>query len=153
MRVAMVAILLPALVGGLLGGCSRSADSTDGGRIRQQVLETERAFARSMAERDHAAFARFLSPEAVFFNGDTPLRGNEQIAAAWRQFFDGQIAPFSWEPEQVEVLDSGGLALTSGPVHDPQGTRIGTFTSIWRREGADQWRIVFDKGNAACAAQ
>jgi ketosteroid isomerase-like protein len=153
MRTSLVAILFPAMVGGLLIGCARSGDSTDGERIRQQVLETERAFARSMAERDHAAFARFLSPEAVFFDGDTPLRGNEQIAAAWRRFFDAQAAPFSWEPEQVEVLDSGGLALTSGPVHDPQGTRIGTFTSIWRREGADQWRIVFDKGNAACPAR
>lgn len=25
-------------------------------------------------------------------------------------------APFSWEPAQVEVLDSGTLALSSGPV-------------------------------------
>ena len=104
-----------------------------------------------MAERDHAAFASFLSSEAIFFGTEGPLRGSEQIAADWKRYFEADAAPFSWEPEQVEVLDSGELALTSGPVHDPQGALIGTFTSIWRREAPDRWRIVFDKGNAACA--
>ena len=152
MRTFCFAILLFALGAGLLvGGCSPSGGSADAGRIRQQVLETERAFARSMAERDHAAFASFLSSDAIFFGTEGPLRGSEQIAADWQRYFEADAAPFSWEPEQVEVLDSGELALTSGPVHDPQGALIGTFTSIWRREAPGQWRIVFDKGNAACA--
>ena len=59
-------------------------------------------------------------------------------------------APFRWEPAQVEVLDSGALALSSGPVFDPAGTEVATFTSVWRRESPGVWRIVFDKGNAAC---
>ena len=66
--------------------------------------------------------------EAVFFTG-TVLRGAESIAAAWSPYFEGATAPFSWEPEQVEVLDSGTLALSSGPVYDPEGNRIGTFNS------------------------
>ncbi len=153
MRTFCLAILLFALGGGLLvgGRARRPAARPTPGRIRQQVLETERAFARSMAERDHAAFASFLSSDAIFFGTEGPLRGSEQIAADWQRYFEADAAPFSWEPEQVEVLDSGELALTSGPVHDPQGALIGTFTSIWRREAPDQWRIVFDKGNAACA--
>ena len=55
-------------------------------------------------------------------------------------------APFSWRPEVVEVLDSGTLALTSGPVRDPTGKQTGTFNSIWRREPDGRWRVVFDKG-------
>jgi ketosteroid isomerase-like protein len=153
MRTLLLATLYLVLCGWLVAGCAPSDDPSDVARVRQQVLETERAFARSMAERDEAAFASFLSREAVFFDGDTALRGSAEIAAAWKQFFETDAAPFSWEPEQVEVLDSGGLALTSGPVHDAQGTLIGRFTSIWRREGANQWRIVFDKGNAACPTQ
>ena len=45
--------------------------------------------------------------------------------------------------------DSGTLALSTGPVRDPAGSVVATFTSIWRRE-AGRWRIVFDKGNEAC---
>ena len=52
--------------------------------------------------------------------------------------------------ETVEVLDSGHLVLSTGPVHDPSGQLISRFTSIWRREAPGQWRIIFDKGNRVC---
>jgi ketosteroid isomerase-like protein len=121
--------------------------STD---LRREVADTERAFAKSMAERDHAAFTSFLSEEAVFFSGAEPLHGKARVASAWKRFFSTPDAPFSWEPQQVEVLQSGTLAISSGPVHNAQGKQIATFTSIWRREGAGVWRIVFDKGNQVC---
>ena len=117
---------------------------------RTEVADTERAFAATMARRDHAAFRTFLSAETVFFSGDKPLRGAEQVASFWRRYYEGPQAPFSWEPADVEVLDSGTLALSSGPVRNGKGELIGTFTSIWRLEAPGQWRIVFDKGNKAC---
>jgi ketosteroid isomerase-like protein len=113
------------------------------------VLERERAFARTMAARDHGAFRAFLAEEAVFFSGDRPLHGREAVATWWKRYYEGSEAPFSWEPQQVEVLASGGLALSTGPVRDPKGKLIGTFTSIWRLEGGS-WRIIFDKGNPVC---
>ena len=119
--------------------------------LERQVGDTERAFARTMAERDHAAFASFLSEETVFFL-PAPTRGKEAVANAWKRFFEGPQAPFSWEPSEVQVLDSGTLALTSGPVHDPKGKKVGTFTSIWRLEDDGQWKIIFDKGCDVCPA-
>ena len=68
----------------------------------------------------------------------------------WKRFYEGPTAPFSWQPETVEVLDSGDLALSSGPVRDPQGKLVATFTSIWRLEAPGTWRIIFDKGNDVC---
>ena len=116
--------------------------------LQQQVFQTERAFAKTMADRDHAAFAAFLAEETVFFSGPVPLRGKADVAAWWKRFYEQPEAPFSWEPERVEVLDSGTLALTTGPVRDPSGKLTGSFTSIWRQEKPGVWRIVFDKGNA-----
>src|SRR5438552_896785 len=74
-------------------------------------------------------------------------------ASRVRSYFDGRDAPFSWEPEDVEVLDSGTLAMNSGPVRDPKGVLIATFTSIWRLEDSGKWRIIFDKGNRVCPPQ
>ncbi len=116
----------------------------------QQVLAVERAFAKTMADRDHAAFARFLSNEAVFFSGPVPLRGKQAVADFWKRFYDQPEAPFSWAPETVQVLDSGTLALSSGPVRNAKGELIAHFTSIWRQEAPGVWRIVFDKGNEVC---
>jgi ketosteroid isomerase-like protein len=114
------------------------------------VRERERAFAATLAARDLRAFGTFVSDEALFY-GRTVLRGREAVVAGWTRFFEGAAAPFSWEPATVEVLDSGTLALSSGPVHDPTGRQIGTFNSIWRRESDGRWRVVFDKGCEACS--
>ena len=145
---ARTSILLFAFV--LLPACGDPPLPPDLPALEREVEQTERAFARTMADRDHEAFASFLSEETVFFSGPTPLRGKRQVAAWWTRYYEGPEAPFSWEPERVEVLDSGGLALTTGPVRDPEGKVIATFTSIWRREGPEAWRIVFDKGDEVC---
>ncbi len=113
--------------------------------LQAQILEAERAFAKTMEARDVQAFARYVSEEAVFY-GKSILRGREQVVEGWRTYFQGARAPFSWDPEHVEVLRSGTLALSSGPVYDPHGKRIGTFNSVWRLEADGRWRVIFDKG-------
>jgi ketosteroid isomerase-like protein len=118
--------------------------------LKEQARRTEIAFAKTMADRDAAAFASFLAEETVFVSNGRALRGARQVAERWKCFFEGAQAPFSWQPEHVEVLDSGRLAMSSGPVRDPSGKRIGTFNSVWRREANGQWKIVFDNGCPAC---
>jgi ketosteroid isomerase-like protein len=134
----------------LLLGASVTAETNDA--LREQVRKTELAFAKTMADRDHAAFASFLADEAVFMGRATTLRGKAAVAAGWKRYYEGREPPFSWEPDRVEVLDSGTLGMTSGPVHDPAGTRIGTFNSVWRRETDGRWRIVLDIGCPPCEA-
>ena len=123
-----------------------SVATIDRAVLAQQVADTERAFAQTMADRDHAAFARFLADDTVFFTGPEPLRGKAAVVAGWRRFYEGPTAPFSWRPEKVEVLDAGTLALSTGPVLDPTGKPVASFTSVWRLEAPGTWRIVFDKG-------
>lgn len=126
-----------------LAAAQRPSSTAD---LQAEVRAAERAFAKTMADRDHAAFASFLADEAIFFGGATPLRGKAAVAAGWKRFYEAPEPPFSWDPDIVEVLDSGTLALSSGPVKDPQGNVIGIFNSIWRREADGRWRVVFDKG-------
>jgi ketosteroid isomerase-like protein len=117
-----------------------------------QVTQAERAFARSMAERQFEAFVALLSEQAVFFGGQGAHRGKAAVAAAWKPFFDGPKAPFSWEPDQVEVLADGLLAHSSGPVRNPEGQVFSRFNSVWRQEAPGVWRVVFDKGQPLSAA-
>jgi ketosteroid isomerase-like protein len=117
---------------------------------RAILLALASSFAATMAARDSVAFARFLAPDAIFFGEKAVLRGRAAVVEGWARFFAGPEAPFSWRPEKVEVLDSGTLALSTGPVLDPGGRQIGTFNSIWRREGDGSWRVVFDKGCPVC---
>lgn len=116
------------------------------GELRQQVMQAERDFAATMAKRDFEAFTDFLSREAVFMSPAGALRGKDAVAAGWRAYFDKPQAPFSWEPDEVEVLASGTLAFSSGPVRDAAGKQVGRFNSVWRLEGPGTWRVAFDKG-------
>jgi len=117
----------------VLVGCS-SAPPSSGGVAKEQVLAAERAFAETMARRDLKAFASYVSEEAVFFGGTAPLRGKQQVVESWSRYFEGSDAPFSWEPDEVEVLSSGTLALSTGSVRDPSGKVVARFNSIWRQE-------------------
>ena len=67
-----------------------------------------------------------------------------QVLAAERAFAQ---APFSWAPDQVDVLADGSLAHSSGPVLNPTGTAVARFNSVWRQEAPGVWRVVFDKGS------
>ena len=57
-----------------LGGAPGAADSPE--TLATQVRAREVAFAKTMADRDHGAFATFVSEEALFL-GATVLRGRE----------------------------------------------------------------------------
>jgi len=115
--------------------------------LAAEVEAREVAFARTLADRDLEAFPTYISPDAVFFNGEVPIRGREAIVAAWTGFFETPEPPFAWRPDQVVVLASGDLALSTGPVLSPSGEVVGRFNSIWRREADGVWRVVFDKGS------
>ena len=114
--------------------------------LAQQVFAAESSFAATMANRDSVAFAGFVAADAIFFGGRQVSHGRREVVASWAGFFAGPAAPFSWRPAVVEVLESGTLAHSSGPVFDASGKQVSTFNSIWRKDPDGRWRVVFDKG-------
>lgn len=120
--------------------------------LARQVFVAESSFAHTMAARDVRAFASYIAEDAVFFSRLGTMRGKAAVRGGWEQFFVSREAPFTWSPETVEVLESGTLAHSSGPVRDPAGRVVGTFNSVWRLEPDGVWRVVFDKGCPVCEA-
>ena len=152
-RLRAAALLL--LAGPLLtitgsGAEEAETEASEVVQLAQEVRSAEIAFAATMAERDMIAFAEFLAEDAIFLGDHQTLRGRDEVVRAWSRYFEGGAAPFSWEPARVEVLDSGDLALSTGPVRDPGGEAIGTFTTIWRREHDGIWKVIFDRGCPVC---
>ncbi len=136
----------------IISGCATrgAPQSVSAAGVEEAVRRTEIAFAKAMADRDFDAFVSHLSVEAVFFDGSKIQHGRAEVSAAWKPLFRDPKAPFSWAPDHVEVLASGELALSTGPVI-VNDRIVGRFNSIWRLEAPHTWRIVFDKGEAVCA--
>lgn len=129
-----------------LAWCASVAADNGTEALAAEVAQVERAFAATMAARDLAGFGDFVDEHAVFFNGADALRGRAAVMAAWSAYFDGESPPFSWAPDQVEVLPSGDLAFSSGPVLGSDGRAVARFNSVWRRSEDGRWQVVFDKG-------
>lgn len=148
-RLGLAALMAPMALAPLA-----QADEGEAARWREEVRATECAFAASMARRDLAAFEQHLAESTLFFDGrGQPIRGRAAVVAAWKGFYEGPQAPFSWEPDQVEVLPDGSLAYSTGPVRNAQGEPVARFSSVWRREGPGRWRIVIDRGGPLPAAE
>ena len=118
--------------------------------LNRQVFEAESSFAYTMAARDLKAFGTFVAKDAIFFGRRGVMRGRAEVVEGWTPLFKDPKPPFSWHPEMVEVLESGTLAHSSGPVLDPDGNVIVRFNSVWRLDKDGRWRVVFDKGCPVC---
>jgi len=144
----MRTLALSVSLAAVLGGCASARPDRE--QLVGQVTAAEIAFAKTMADRDHAAFLAFVAEDAVFVGGRNPLRGRAAVGEGWKRLYAEPNAPFSWKPEVVEVSGSGKLALSTGPVSTPDGKIVSHYYSTWRLEPDGQWRVVFDNGYDAC---
>ncbi len=120
---------------------------------QQAVRCVEIAFSQTVENQDAAAFAAMLDPDTRFISG-TVLHGPEEVSAAWAGFFAENGPQLKWRPYVVEVAASGDLALSRGPYRmrgqTEQGEPLeswGIYNSVWRRNAAGEWKILFDAGN------
>ena len=141
-------VTLSALAAAGCATAPASIPAADIAALSAQVRAAETAFALTMAERRFDGFGSFIAEDAVFINNGKPLRGKTEVLLHWQRFFDRAQAPFAWKPEIVEVLPSGRLAYSEGPVSGPDGKVFARYFSTWRLEADGRWRVVLDNGYA-----
>ncbi len=142
--------LYVAVTSALVIGCTAIPATQNREQLVAEVTAVEMAFAKTMVDRDHTAFMRFVAEDAIFLNGGKPLHGKAAIGAFWKRFYTSAAPPFTWKPDLVEVIANGTLAQSVGPVAVPGGKVVSRFYSTWRRDPDGQWRVVFDDGYDLC---
>jgi pimeloyl-ACP methyl ester carboxylesterase/ketosteroid isomerase-like protein len=131
MRVAGLAILL-------LCATPAFADAVE------EVRTVETAFAKAFVDRDAAKFFSYVADDATFLSPRQTLSGKPEIVKRWSGFFTDKVAPFSWRPERVVVNAAGTVGLSTGPVVDKDGNQAGIYSSIWEKNAAGEWKVIFD---------
>ena len=114
----------------------------------QPLVEAERAFAADVAAKGIAAgFALHMAPRSILFR-PVPVDAQQWLAA-----HPGNTdARLAWEPTYAEISPGGDLGWTTGPWSYAKGPgqeaiAFGHFTTVWRRDGKDNWRAVIDRGH------
>lgn len=125
------------------------------GPVEDQVRCAELAFSRSVQEQNIQAFTEFVDEDARF-TGGTTLKGKQAVSEGWQVFFESGGPTIRWAPDNIEVLDSGDLALSQGPFemrmtgeNGEEVVRTGRFFSVWRRADDGRWTVIFDGGTPA----
>lgn len=119
-----------------------------------EVWARELSFAHSVADRDAAAFAAHLQPQAVFGpSRPAPTRGRDAIVREWSGLIAGEPVQLQWYPTRVAIAGEPDIAYSSGPAlyrgKDAAGAPIvslGAFGSVWKRGDDGVWRVLFDDG-------
>ena len=114
--------------------------------MEAEVAKIENAFAKTMTDRDFDAFQSFIDPDTVFWIDGKPLRGAKAVAAGWKPLYESTEVPFSWKSETVLVNPDGRIVFSTGPVMNANGEIYAYFNSVWRKNDAGEWKIIFDKG-------
>lgn len=119
-----------------------------------EVWARELGFAAAVARHDAAAFADHIDPGAVFGAGrERQARGREAVVERWAGIVAGKALTIAWYPERTTVGGVADIAWSEGPsltIAQP-GTgearyTLGRFHSVWRRDAAGVWRVLYDDG-------
>ena len=96
------------------------------------------------------AFVTYAAEDAVLNRSDSLIIGIESIK---KRFSDlpGTPGVLTWEPDFVDVSNSGDLGYTYGhytySFSDSLGNivkRRGVFHTVWKRQADGSWRYVWD---------
>lgn len=120
-----------------------------------QILESDAAFARSVADKNREKFLSFIA-DVTTFNGGTAneLHGREAVMNAWSDFFAPDGPTLSWTPLNGEVVGAGDVGYTTGrSVYRQKAAdgniteRRGNYITVWRKQSDGSWKVVFDTGS------
>jgi ketosteroid isomerase-like protein len=145
----MKTALLLALLLLFITGCDQPIDKET---VKNEILQTEKAFAQMTAEKGIAeAFFFYAAENAVIKReNDTLVVGKDQI----RAYYDtegNKNAIVNWSPDFIEVSNDGTMAYTYGKYlwkfKGEKGDTIeykGVFHTVWKRQSDNSWKYVWD---------
>jgi ketosteroid isomerase-like protein len=120
----------------------------------QQLLDTDRAFAKAAQARRAAAWAQFMAEEAVAKGEKKPLNGKLEIVAAHERLFADPTTSLTWQPARAEMLVGKDLGYTTGDyelhTETPEGKKLtsrGQYITVWQKQKDGSWKVVYDAGS------
>jgi ketosteroid isomerase-like protein len=118
------------------------------GEALAQMVEAERAFARTAAERGvREAFLAFLAPDAISVQPYGNARAQWEARPAPPP--GARLARLEWAPRTGDIAASGQLGWLTGdfrmipPTGEP---RHGCYFSVWEKQAGGEWRVRLDVG-------
>ena len=120
---------------------NRALANAPGEAQPSKIVAAEVAFEQAaVADGQWTAFRRFAAPGAVMH-----LPSGLTDAGEWLKGRKDPAASVRWNPRGVWVSCDAKLAVSRGRFEQPDGM-VGTFVTVWQRQGDGSHRWVYDGG-------
>jgi len=154
------------------GDTLRARASAPGGRTEEyawqrgpaahaaEVEAADRAFAADVAARRLDGWVDWFDADGAMWD-DRPVTGRDRVRAFMAPTFSRDDFHITWSPVASGLSPAGDLGYTVGRAHaawragpgDPTSPYCAVYVTIWRRQPAATWRVLFDVGfPGPCAA-
>ena len=116
------------------------------------LMDVDRAFARSVAERGAEAWVESFSESGAMLVPGAEIRGHPAIREAMTPSFETPGFSLNWDPTRARISAGGDLGYTIGryrseaPGEDGAVVSEGTYVTIWRLGEDGEWRVELDLG-------
>ena len=132
--------------------CTACGHSKSKEEIKNEILQTEKAFEKMTLEKGIAeAFYYFADENAVIKReNDTLILGKENIKIYYEKKTN-KNATVNWTPDFIDVSDCGTLGYTYGKyiwkirTNDGDVKEYkGIFHTVWKKQKDHSWKYVWD---------
>ena len=148
----MKSVIILLLICSIYFSCNnKESDQITMEKYKREIRDTELAFAKLAKEQGlKVAFTTYAADDAVINRGDNLIKGIKAIEEYYanQKFLNVSL---EWDPEFIEVAESGDLGYTYGPyifkATDSNGKEIsseGIFHTVWKKQANGEWRYVWD---------
>jgi len=132
-----------------LCACAQRTNESQIEKWKQEVLKTENDFSQLAQDSGiHRAFINYAADDAVLMRNDKLILGKKAIDSLYR---NQTSTGLSWQPDHIDVGDSGDLAYTYGTYTFIQKDSLGEsnisngiFHTVWKRQSDGSWKFVWD---------
>lgn len=118
------------------------------------LMEADRAFAQATAERGVDGWISYFAEAGTMFRDGEIVRGPDAIHTLMEPAFATEGSGLVWEPSEADIAASGDLGYTMGRFESTfvgpdgqQGTRTGTYVTIWKKQADGTWKVAVDIGS------
>jgi ketosteroid isomerase-like protein len=137
----------------LFCSCSMETEKEAIEKWKEEILETEQSFSNMARDEGiRSAFLNYSAENAVLMRNNSLVIGKKAITVHFenQKSKDNDVS-LTWNPEFVDVSESGDLGYTYGhyiySYIDSSGNTNeskGIFHTVWKRQPNGTWRFVWD---------
>jgi len=146
--------LPPMLVLAVASACAAPAPVVDLAAEAQAVRQRDMDFAKAATAGDMTAIATFYASDARFMLDNEPAAvGADAVRSAFSAMLATPGFGISWEPDDVQVSQSGDMAVSTGhytmKMQGPEGPAEdrGKYLTVWKKVDGT-WLVTHDIANS-----